>query len=56
MSYSVCIIDNDIPASGTQAQALGITDTGLLNRANLQLLLQEETCRTTSSKNWLKGC
>jgi hypothetical protein len=42
MSYSVCIIDNDIPASGTQAQALGITDTGLLNRANLQLLLQKE--------------
>jgi hypothetical protein len=43
MSYSVCIIDNDIPASGQQAQALGITDTGLLNRANLQLLLQTET-------------
>ncbi len=43
MRYSVCVIDNDIPASGTQAQAFGVTDTGLLNASNLQLLLQKET-------------
>jgi hypothetical protein len=43
MRYSVCIIDNDIPASGPEAQAFGITDSGLLNASNLQLLLQKET-------------
>jgi hypothetical protein len=42
MSYSVCIIDNDIPASGAQAQAFGINDSSLLNGSNLQLLLQKE--------------
>jgi hypothetical protein len=43
MRYSVCIIDNDIPASGAEAQAFGVTDSGLLNASNLQLLLQKET-------------
>ena len=43
MRYSVCIIDNDIPAAGVQAQSLGINDTGLLNASNLQLLLEKET-------------
>jgi hypothetical protein len=42
MRYSVCIIDNDIPASGVEAQALGIQDSQLLNASNLQLLLQKE--------------
>src|SRR5580698_7111710 len=42
MRYSVCVIDNDIPASGTEAQALGVTDSALLNASNLQLLLQRE--------------
>jgi hypothetical protein len=42
MRYSVCVIDNDIPASGTEAQALGVTDSALLNASNLQLLLQKE--------------
>ena len=43
MRYSVCIIDNDIPAAGSQAQDLGIKDTDLLNTSNLQLLLEKET-------------
>jgi len=43
MRYSVCVIDNDIPASGAAAQALGVTDSALLNGSNLQLLLQKET-------------
>jgi hypothetical protein len=42
MRYSVCIIDNDLPASGQEAQALGINDSGLLNASNLQLLIQRE--------------
>jgi hypothetical protein len=42
MSYSVCIIDNDIPAAGANAQAFGIKDTELLNASNLQLLLNKE--------------
>jgi hypothetical protein len=40
MRYSVCVIDNDIPASGAQAQAHAIDDSRLLNASNLQLLLQ----------------
>jgi hypothetical protein len=43
MRYSVCIIDNDIPAAGAEAQAFGINDIGLLNASNLQLLIQRET-------------
>jgi hypothetical protein len=43
MRYSVCVIDNDIPASGTQAEEFGIIDTALLNGSNLQLLLQRTT-------------
>jgi hypothetical protein len=42
MRYSVCVIDNDIPASGAQAQDLAIRDFDLLNASNLQLLLQRE--------------
>jgi hypothetical protein len=51
MRYSVCIIDNDLPASGPEAQALGITDTGLLNASNLQLLIQRETWQDQVIKN-----
>jgi hypothetical protein len=51
MRYSVCIIDNDLPASGQEAQALGITDTGLLNSSNLQLLVQRETWQDEVIKN-----
>jgi hypothetical protein len=51
MRYSVCIIDNDLPASGQEAQALGITDTGLLNASNLQLLIQRETWQDQVIKN-----
>ena len=51
MSYSVCIIDNDIPASGAQAQAFGINDTSLLNGSNLHLLLQKETWADEVIKN-----
>lgn len=43
MRHSVCVIDNDIPAAGAEAQALGIGDSELLNASNLQLLLQKET-------------
>src|SRR3989344_975827 len=43
MRYSVCIIDNDIPAAGPQAQASGIKDSELLNASNMQLLLNQET-------------
>jgi len=42
MRYSVCVIDNDIPAAGAQAQALQVKDSDLLNASNLQLLLQKE--------------
>ena len=42
MRYSVCVIDNDIPASGAQAQELAIRDFELLNASNLQVLLQRE--------------
>ena len=34
--------DDDIPASGSQAQGLAIRDLDLLNASNLQLLLQRE--------------
>jgi hypothetical protein len=51
MRYSVCVIDNDIPASGSQAQALGIKDSDLLNASNLQLLLQKETWEDQVLKN-----
>ncbi len=51
MRYSVCIIDNDLPASGQEAQALGITDTDLLNASNLQLLIQRETWQDPVIKN-----
>lgn len=43
MRFSVCVVDNDIPASGSQAQALAIRDSDLLNASNLELLLQKET-------------
>jgi hypothetical protein len=51
MRYSVCIIDNDLPASGQEAQGLGIADTGLLNASNLQLLVQRETWQDQVIKN-----
>jgi hypothetical protein len=51
MRYSVCIIDNDLPASGQEAQTLGITDTGLLNASNLQLLIQREAWQDHVIKN-----
>ncbi len=51
MRYSICVIDNDIPASGTEAQALGITDSALLNSSNLQFLLQRETWNDGVIKN-----
>ncbi|GMU25600.1 hypothetical protein KJZ71_00390 [Patescibacteria group bacterium] len=51
MRYSVCIIDNDIPAAGTQAQASGIKDSELLNASNLQLLLNQETWTDEVIKN-----
>ena len=42
MRHSVCVIDNDIPAAGNEAQAFGIADSELLNASNLQFLLQRE--------------
>jgi hypothetical protein len=51
MRYSVCIIDNDIPAAGPQAQASGIKDSELLNASNLQLLLNQETWTDEVIKN-----
>src|SRR6185437_8680725 len=51
MRYSVCVIDNDIPASGTAAQDLGVTDSALLNASNLQLLLQKEAWKDPVIKN-----
>jgi hypothetical protein len=51
MRYSVCIIDNDIPAAGTEAQAHGIKDSEILNASNLQLLLQKETWSDDVIKN-----
>ena len=42
MRYSVCVIDNDIPAAGPRAQEFGVVDTDLLNASNLRLLLQSE--------------
>ena len=51
MRYSVCIIDNDIPAAGSQAQSLGIKDSDLLNASNLQLLLSQETWTDEVIKN-----
>jgi hypothetical protein len=42
MRYSVCIIDDKIPASGIE----GIRDSDLLNASNLQLLLQQEALWT----------
>jgi hypothetical protein len=42
MRYSVCVIDNDIPAAGAEAQKLGMGDSDLLNASNLQLLVQKE--------------
>lgn len=38
MRYSICIIDDDIPATGVE----GIRDTELLNASNLQFLLKQE--------------
>jgi hypothetical protein len=51
MRYSVCVIDNDIPASGAEAQSLGVMDSALLNVSNLQLLLQKETWKDQVIKN-----
>ncbi len=54
MRYSVCIIDNDIPAAGSQAQTSGIKDSELLNASNLQLLLSQETWTDEVIKNLTK--
>jgi hypothetical protein len=54
MRYSVCVIDNDIPAAGAQAQTLGIKDSDLLNASNLQLLLQKEEWGDQVLKNLLE--
>lgn len=43
MRYSVCIIDNDLPAGGALAVESGINDTQLLNSSNLQLLVNKAT-------------
>lgn len=51
MRYSVCIIDNDIPAAGSEAQVFGIKDSELLNSSNLQLLLAKETWTDNVIKN-----
>jgi hypothetical protein len=51
MRYSVCIIDNDIPAAGEHAQALKIKDSELLNPSNLQLLIAKETWNDPVIKN-----
>ncbi len=45
MGYSICIIDNDIPAAGVD----GIRDTKLLNSSNLQFLLKQ------NDKPWIDG-
>lgn len=42
MRYSVCVIDDKIPASGIE----GIRDSDLLNASNLQLLLRQESLWT----------
>lgn len=39
MRYSICVIDNDIPASGAAALEWKIRDSALLNASNLQLLV-----------------
>lgn len=39
MGYSICVIDDTIPASGEEASNLGIEDTVPLNASNLKLLL-----------------
>ena len=51
MRYSVCIIDNDIPAPGSEAQSCGIVDSELLNASNLKLLLLKEAWRDEVIKN-----
>ena len=38
MKYSICIIDDKIPASGVE----GIKDSDLLNSSNLQMMLRQE--------------
>jgi hypothetical protein len=38
MQYSICVIDDEIPATGVES----IRDTELLNSSNLQYLLQQE--------------
>jgi hypothetical protein len=43
MGYSVYVIDNDLPASCTEAQNLEILDTAELNASNLRLLLRNVT-------------
>lgn len=42
MRYSVCVIDDKIPASGVE----GIRDSDLLNASNLQMMLQQEVLWT----------
>jgi hypothetical protein len=54
MRYSVCVIDNDIPAFGPEAQELGINDSSLLNGSNLQLLLQRATWQDSVIKNLIE--
>jgi hypothetical protein len=55
MRYSVCVIDNDIPAAGTAAQEAGIKDSELLNSSNLEFLLQKETWADEVIKNLLRS-
>ena len=38
MRYSICVIDDKIPASGVE----GIRDSDLLNASNLQMMLRQE--------------
>ena len=42
MRYSICVIDDKIPASGVE----GIRDSDLLNASNLQMMLRQETLWT----------
>ena len=51
MRYSVCVIDNDIPASGAAALEWNMRDSALLNASNLQLLVD----RADWSDDVIKG-
>jgi hypothetical protein len=54
MRYSVCIIDNDIPAAGSFAQSSGIHDSEILNASNLMFLLTQETWTDNVIKNLIQ--